>query len=328
MKNKGFTLVELLAVLVLVAALTLIAVPSIINYVNESKDEISDATQKLIYSGAELYIDSRPNEYEKEVGNRFCVTLQDIVDAKYLTAPILDSVSGEEIDLNKFVKINYIYDNNLEYSKFDYEIVDTCDVGIKCTIVSGDKDTFGSEVDCAGERFNIIPQDETNHAANENTISLLAQYNLNVGDNTYTSDPEGIQSKNVLGVQKNYTTYGNVAFATRQYWLNTVTEYPSFVYNLNSSTYQYVNNYKKYLDEKGIINIFEATLMSYEQGERIMNLENHEWLFNTTFLTGSLYDADEVYYISTDNDYYDVYYNGVYTGVRPVIIVYKARIEG
>ena len=128
MKQKGFTLVEVLAVLVLISALAILIVPSIINYIKESEEEISRVTSELIYSGAKLYIDSKPNEYPKQLGNKYCVKLQEIVDANYLSAPILDSVSGNEIDLNKFVEINYVYDNDLEMNKFEYQIVDSCEI--------------------------------------------------------------------------------------------------------------------------------------------------------------------------------------------------------
>lgn len=129
--KRGFTLVELLAVLVLISLLALFTVPSIINYINGSKDDISDVTKELIYSGAKLYVDSNPNKYIKVVDNQFCVILNDIVKANYLSAPILDGISGEEVDVNKFVKINYVHDDELDYNKYVYEIVDTCEENIK-----------------------------------------------------------------------------------------------------------------------------------------------------------------------------------------------------
>lgn len=127
MKHRGFTLVELLAVLVLVSAIVLIAVPSIVNYINENKEDISVVTQEIIYSGAKLYVESKPNEYIPEVGKTFCVSLQSIVDANYLSSPILDSVSGEEIDLNTKVILNYVYDTELKYNKYEYSFSENCD---------------------------------------------------------------------------------------------------------------------------------------------------------------------------------------------------------
>ena len=42
MKKRGFTLVELLAVLVLIAAISLVFFPSIINYMNRTKGDMSN----------------------------------------------------------------------------------------------------------------------------------------------------------------------------------------------------------------------------------------------------------------------------------------------
>lgn len=117
MKSKGFTLVELLAVLVLISAVVLIAVPSILNYINESKDEISDVTEKIITSGAELYVEANKKNFIVPQ-KQYCVTLQEIVDQKHLSAPILDSVTGNEVDLDTFVKIDHYY--NLETERYDY----------------------------------------------------------------------------------------------------------------------------------------------------------------------------------------------------------------
>lgn len=126
MKKNGFTLVEILAVLVLVSAIIIISVPSIINYINSSKQEISEVTQKLIFAGTDLYIDNNKHLFPEKEGNEYCVTLNDVVESGVLDKPIVDSVSGEEINLNKFVKISYIYDEDLKINKYNYEMSDSC----------------------------------------------------------------------------------------------------------------------------------------------------------------------------------------------------------
>ncbi len=126
MKKNGFTLVEILAVLVLIAAIAIISVPSIINYINQSKNEISAVTEQLIFTGVDLYVENNKNLFPEKSGNQYCVTLNDVVESGVLDKPIIDSVSDEEIDLNKFVKISYLYDENLKINKYNYEIVDSC----------------------------------------------------------------------------------------------------------------------------------------------------------------------------------------------------------
>ena len=52
MKNKGFTLVELLAVIILLALIALIAIPAIVGVLREGPDNISEAQQKNIEAAA------------------------------------------------------------------------------------------------------------------------------------------------------------------------------------------------------------------------------------------------------------------------------------
>lgn len=126
MKKRGFTLVELLGVLVLISVLALIAIPTIINVINRKESEISEATNQLIVSGAEMYVDANKSEFPGIIDRQYCVTLEKLVDANYLSAPIMDSLSGKEISLNSYVKINYSYDIKLNQYKYDYEVSDTC----------------------------------------------------------------------------------------------------------------------------------------------------------------------------------------------------------
>ena len=53
MKNKGFTLVELLAVIVILAVISLIAVPMILGVVEESKKSAFQITCNEIYESYE-----------------------------------------------------------------------------------------------------------------------------------------------------------------------------------------------------------------------------------------------------------------------------------
>lgn len=143
MKKRGFTLVELLAVLVLIAAISLIVFPSIINYINSHKKEISDTTEKIIFSGAALYEDSHKQslwEYKQ-----YCIVLKDIVDQGFLDNPLIDSASGKEVDLNKFVEVTYQYDDTLKINKKNYKLVDECsNIPFVCVPANRSNLTVGS----------------------------------------------------------------------------------------------------------------------------------------------------------------------------------------
>ncbi|MBE6152494.1 MAG: type II secretion system protein [Firmicutes bacterium] len=260
MKQKGFTLVEILAVLVLISALAILIVPSIINYINESKEEISHVTSELIYSGAKLYVDSKPNEYPKESGNKFCVTLKEVVDANYLTAPILDSVSGNEIDLNKFVKINYVYDDELQMNKFEYEIIDSC----KMCILLNDSDnsgtiTFGDKYSCnPGDGYKNFYVLETG-----DNISLIMSENI---DKNVVNEREVINSfeqymanwSDTRIIEKNLPTYEQVtggkietvAHVTQAWWLEGY-YWTSLIDGISNSRWAVRQNILDYIENDG-----------------------------------------------------------------------------
>lgn len=121
MKKKGFTLIEMMAVMMIIAIIAVLAVPPILTSIRNSKKEISDAMEQVIVSASDLYMSDNSNEYARYNGNRYCITLRDLVESDKLTSPIYDPTTSQEISPDKFVKVD-IFDN--EYS---YEIVDDCE---------------------------------------------------------------------------------------------------------------------------------------------------------------------------------------------------------
>lgn len=116
--KKGFTLLEMLAVIIILAMLSLTVFSLVQNQLQSQKGKLSDATVKLIENAADIYVTERPNAYPKESGNFYCnVTLKTLVDSGLLKSPIKDFESGEELDLNKIVKVTV---NGNEYN---YEII-------------------------------------------------------------------------------------------------------------------------------------------------------------------------------------------------------------
>lgn len=62
MNNKGFTLVELLGVLVILLAIILVAIPSITSTFERNKIKINNQKREVVLSAAEIYV----NKYKKE----------------------------------------------------------------------------------------------------------------------------------------------------------------------------------------------------------------------------------------------------------------------
>ena len=56
LNNKGFTLVELLAVLVILIAISAVAIPAISSSMDRNKEKQYKAKVKLVESAAELFV--------------------------------------------------------------------------------------------------------------------------------------------------------------------------------------------------------------------------------------------------------------------------------
>ena len=122
MKNKkAFTLVELIAVVIIIAIISLLVIPSIVGLIKDKEDEMSETFQKIISSSADLYMSENQNKYVNVNGNNYCILLQDILDKGFLTPPIIDPVTKNEYNPNSFIQVK------IENGKYNYDIVSECE---------------------------------------------------------------------------------------------------------------------------------------------------------------------------------------------------------
>ncbi len=115
--NKGFTLVELLAVIVILLAISVIAIPNITASLERNKNKMSESQKKLIASSAELYISENKNTityYSSFVAGTCCLSINTLESMGYLSSDDLKDANGNVIS----GYINYI--NN------KYEFVTSC----------------------------------------------------------------------------------------------------------------------------------------------------------------------------------------------------------
>lgn len=115
--NKGFTLVELLAVIIILSAIVLITTISTRTIITNSKENLSDIQIKEIEKAAKMYYLERGNMDFEEEEYSTCVNLSDLMQYGYLDATqILNPKDGEEITGS----VNIVYKSNkytYSYSK-------------------------------------------------------------------------------------------------------------------------------------------------------------------------------------------------------------------
>ena len=118
--RKGFTLVELIGVIIVLGLIALIALPPILNAIREKESEISEASEEIIYNATSLYVSDNSNSFPKKNGNTFCVTLDTLTQGDYLPDVVYDAVSGDEVPLTNMVEVKY------EQDRFSYNLNNEC----------------------------------------------------------------------------------------------------------------------------------------------------------------------------------------------------------
>ncbi len=101
MKN-GFTLVELLAVLVVLGVITLVSVPSIITTNKKSIENDYNEFKRTVENAAEIYIETHP---DKKPSNQTQVSVSMLKHSGYLETGLVNPKNGE-ISENAYVLVS------------------------------------------------------------------------------------------------------------------------------------------------------------------------------------------------------------------------------
>ena len=269
-----------------------------LNYIIEYQNGESINTKQLVAKNSFVRLKVRV-EYRKDI-----------------TASDLPTTSET---LNLAFTVNYVQSDGTASSVADNGVYDPYKIGNeKC---------FGSEC------FYII-------SSTEETVTMLAKYNLYVGGEynsswtAYGDEATGKQNSNMLGyVRGQSIRKGTTKFSNTNYWSSTVSSYPAYVYDSNSTLYSYVENYKTYLSTLGVTPI-EARLITYEELESLgcsgsdnSCSEAPEWVYATTYWSGSAYGTRRVWSVYGNGSFVNSNYIDVLDfGVRPVITISKSLI--
>ena len=106
--KKGFTIIELIMVIVIISILSLVLVPNIITFNNKNKIKSCESLEKNIISTAKIYVTN--NKYDLCFdcsGEAKTILLQTLVDSGDLSSPITNPMTKDKIDLNKTITVTY-----------------------------------------------------------------------------------------------------------------------------------------------------------------------------------------------------------------------------
>lgn len=120
--KKGFTLIELMGVIVLLGLVSIVSYVVIEKLILNSKENISEATKKIIYVAADNYIEDNMDDFPKEKEKNYCVSIDSLINGNYLDE---DTISKDLKNLSSYHDVLVTVDSSY---KFSYELVTECNV--------------------------------------------------------------------------------------------------------------------------------------------------------------------------------------------------------
>ena len=119
MNKKGFTLVELIAVIALLTLLGVFTVSTILEQTESNSSLVDAATEKLIKAAAQEYVSLNSENFERKSGNIYCIDMQKVLavsDIEDMNANTKNKLSST----NSYVKVTFSKDS------FEYDIASDC----------------------------------------------------------------------------------------------------------------------------------------------------------------------------------------------------------
>ena len=114
--KKGFTLVEILAVISIIAILGLIAMPIINTVIDNSKQKARDTQINMIIETARKWSSENVRLISDDPDEPYYLRLVDLRNSKYLSGePVIDPYTG--LEMNGCIEIRY----DASYSQYNYE---------------------------------------------------------------------------------------------------------------------------------------------------------------------------------------------------------------
>ena len=117
-KINGFTLVELLATIVIIGVVAIIVVPTVINNIEEARIKLYETQIQNVELSAKKWATENRKELDNEYLNPTFISLTMLKDTGFLTnEKIKNPSTGGE--MNGCIKISYDYDNKIYKYKYD-----------------------------------------------------------------------------------------------------------------------------------------------------------------------------------------------------------------
>ena len=160
LNKKGFTLVEVLAAVVILGVIGGVAVPSVTNNLNKGHEDYCESNAETMKNMAREYFNDHQTLMPKEIGDKAEVTAKTLIDEKYIDK--LTDYDNTPCSLNTS-KITIV---KLTNSNYDYSYSISCG---KCTDIIKDNTTGKENVKAS---ISYTPDGGSNTSSHDITVKI------------------------------------------------------------------------------------------------------------------------------------------------------------
>ena len=231
--KKGFTLIEMIGVMVIISLLLLLVMPNIINYIKKGGDIKDKATKEILYTAAKKFMEDNKEDFKKDKYSTYCIKVNILSNEGYIDSPMTLSSSDKDItNNNSTTSVKITYDK-----KYKYDLVENCEEKINPTPVLS-KGLTPIKYDEENSKWIVADKDKNDWYDYDkqewaNAVTLLPGVTKNVGDEVkvdgteasmmlvwiprYEYKIEGIYGKSLYNEEETQTRPGaiNINFVLR-----------------------------------------------------------------------------------------------------------------
>lgn len=203
MKRKGFTLAEILGVIVIIGLLSVIIAPLVINRLRGSSDNVDSVSKDLIFAATGDYINENKVSYPD--GKNYCIKVDTLIADGRLSDKTKNVVTGESLN-NYYVSANIYGVGNIDYNL--YKTKEECEnvkaLPVITFTVSGGWNNSKDVI----INFPVVGNETFPDSASDWKYST---------DNTNWTNLNSVSAYNGTGNKVNVTVNGTVVYASMKY---------------------------------------------------------------------------------------------------------------
>ena len=142
--KKGFTILEMLGVIVIISLLVILVFPNITNTIKNKQSEIDSVSLEILKQATKLYVQNNQKKYVTTDNNKYCITIDELIESGYLK----DSFEYNGEDIRSTKKIQVTYNNG-----YEYELVDSNECVIYAPFCEAVDSDIENDIYNSGDKF-------------------------------------------------------------------------------------------------------------------------------------------------------------------------------